>query len=372
MKSSNVPAGRIRELDGLRGAAAILVVVAHYFGEPPHGLAALTWGWLAVDVFFVLSGYLIGSIILEQGHETGFITRFYLRRAARIAPAYGIAIAASFGMAWLLRERPWCDHLLPAINYLTFTQNFAIAAGMDGGRWLLPTWTLAVEEQFYLVIPALILIVPRRWLGGILVVLLVFAGIFRWAYFDSHHFAALVLLPSRMDMLLSGVIAALIQQHLPVARHLFKLRLIPLAAAMGLLAVALFDRTRLFAILAPTLLGVGTASFLLAIVHGAPEGARFRAPFLIAAGRISYALYLFHQPVSGLVHGVLFNAAPDVDSIPRILASILAFAIAAGLAWMSCIFVETPAINWMRRRCARLVSTGQGQPNRQVSALSGS
>ena len=132
-------AKRISELDGLRGTAALLVVVAHYFGETPHGWVGLMWGWQAVDVFFVLSGYLIGSIILDSSGEAGFAPSFYLRRAARIVPAYGMTIAAGFAIAWLFRSKPWCDHLLPLAAYLTFTQNFAIAAGLDGGLWLLPT-----------------------------------------------------------------------------------------------------------------------------------------------------------------------------------------------------------------------------------------
>lgn len=343
-------AKRISELDGLRGTAALLVVVAHYFGETPHGWVGLMWGWQAVDVFFVLSGYLIGSIILDSSGEAGFAPSFYLRRAARIVPAYGMTIAAGFAIAWLFRSKPWCDHLLPLAAYLTFTQNFAIAAGLDGGLWLLPTWTLAVEEQFYLLMPVLIMLVPRHWLGGMLIALFLAAGLFRWAYYDIDKFAALTLLPGRMDMLFAGVIAALVQRRLDLKRHLFALRLTPLIAMVILLAVVVIDRTRVFQLIAPSALGVGAASFILAMVHGAPEGARFRSSVLQAAGRISYGLYLFHQPVSGLVHGLLFNAVPDVNGLPQILASFLAFAIALGLAQISWLLVEAPIIDWVKRR----------------------
>jgi hypothetical protein len=98
---------RIPELDGIRGLAALAVVVAHYFGEVPHGLSALTVAWLGVDVFFVLSGFLIGSIILAQRDAPDFFRIFYLKRCARIVPVYAavciltlFAAAATAGHAW--------------------------------------------------------------------------------------------------------------------------------------------------------------------------------------------------------------------------------------------------------------------------------
>ncbi len=87
---------RVVELDGLRGLAALVVVVAHYFGEVPSGISALTAGWLGVDVFFVLSGYLIGSLILENRHAPNFFSVFFLRRACRILPVYLVTISAVF------------------------------------------------------------------------------------------------------------------------------------------------------------------------------------------------------------------------------------------------------------------------------------
>src|SRR5437016_14672551 len=79
---------RIVALDGLRGLMTILVIVSHYFGEVPNGLRATMLGWLAVDVYFVLSGYLIGKLILERGQHANFFTVFYVRRICRTIPAY--------------------------------------------------------------------------------------------------------------------------------------------------------------------------------------------------------------------------------------------------------------------------------------------
>lgn len=343
---------RIAELDGLRGATALMVVVAHYLGEPPHGWPGLMWGWLGVGMFFVLSGFLIGGGILDGCRTPNFLPNFYLRRAARIVPPYVLVILASFGVAWLFRSRPWCDQLLPLSYYATFTQNFAIAAHQGGGLWLLPTWTVAVEEQFYLLIPFVILFSPRRWLAPVLIALWTGAILFRLCLLDHERLAALTLLPGRMDLLLSGVLAAVLQRRMDLTRHLLWLRTIPLICALGLLGLSLLDRDRAFQIAAPAVLGIGGASFLLALVHGAPEGARFRSPRLRSLGRISYSVYLLHQPVSGLIHGVLFNTTPDVGSVPRVLASILAFVITIALAQLCSIYLEIPLQRAARRLSA--------------------
>jgi peptidoglycan/LPS O-acetylase OafA/YrhL len=155
---------RVVELDGLRGLVTILVIVSHYFGEVPHGLRATMLGWLAVDMFFVLSGYLIGRLILERQQHANFFAVFYVRRFCRIMPPYLVTTVALFGLLALIRQ-PWVDADIrfPLWSYLSFSQNFfMISTGSIGAHWLAPTWTLAVEEHFYLVIPALVAFVPAR------------------------------------------------------------------------------------------------------------------------------------------------------------------------------------------------------------------
>jgi peptidoglycan/LPS O-acetylase OafA/YrhL len=81
-----------------------------------------------------------------------------------------------------------------------------------------------------------------------------------------------------------------------------------------LLGVGIVDRTHLFTLLSPLLLGVGAASFILGLVHGAPEAKRFGGPRLAFFGQISYALYLFHQPINGALHGLILGSRPDVGT----------------------------------------------------------
>src|SRR3954452_10773523 len=88
---------RLVALDGLRGLMTLLVILSHYFGELPHGVPASV-GWIAVDMFFVLSGFLIGKLILEKCHHANFFTVFYVRRFYRIIPAYVVVVLLLSGL----------------------------------------------------------------------------------------------------------------------------------------------------------------------------------------------------------------------------------------------------------------------------------
>jgi peptidoglycan/LPS O-acetylase OafA/YrhL len=341
---------RIVELDGLRGFAALMVVVSHYVGEPAHGIRAVALGWLGVNIFFVLSGFLIGSIILEQHAQPGFFKRFYLKRAARIVPVYFVVFVLAIFAAGATTGHVWSDHPFSPFVYGSFTTNFFMSfSGADGGTWLKPTWTLAVEEQFYLLLPLLIVFTPRRFLVWVLGALWLGAIGFRIAFAGGNPIAALSLLPCRMDLLLSGVLIALAQRRFDLSRYRMALRIAPLAAAIGLLLVAALTPARYFTLFSGSITSIGIAGFLLAIMHGAPEGARFRAPWLRYFGQISYALYLVHQPVSGLLHGLLLNGAPDVATPAQIAVTILSAGVSVALAAASWRWLESPILGWAGR-----------------------
>ena len=350
--------GRIPELDGLRGLAAIGVVTAHYFGEAPHGWRVFTVGWLCVDVFFVLSGFLIGAIILEYRNRPGFFTTFYVRRAARILPAYFAALLLVFLTVALIGPGPkWMDPLFPLTTYLTITQNFAMVFGGDpGSPWLLPTWTLAVEEQFYIVAPIVLYLLPRRHVLPFLLAGIVAATAFRTALIVSEAgwLASLVLLPSRLDLFLFGVLGAWLMREGALEGRInnLTLRLIPLVALLILLPVMLVDASagsKWFKVVGPLLAGLGTASFILAIVRGAPEGRRFRSRFFVFFGTISYGLYLIHQPVSGLLHGLILGSRPEIGSLAGLAVSFGAFGLSIAIGWISWRLMEEPILNCARR-----------------------
>jgi peptidoglycan/LPS O-acetylase OafA/YrhL len=158
------------ELDGIRGAAILLVLIWHYLVVPSmnssnHWLRLIARlgleTWSGVDLFFVLSGFLIGGILIDAKGSGNFFSTFYIRRIFRILPIY-IALCASFPLWKLLFERLGiCLSTMPWYVYAAFAENFWLMHH-DWNVWLSQAWSLAVEEQFYLTLPLLIWLIPTR------------------------------------------------------------------------------------------------------------------------------------------------------------------------------------------------------------------
>lgn len=342
---------RVVALDGLRGFMTILVVLSHYFGEVPHGIGAAMVGWIAVDMFFVLSGYLVGKLILEKGGHDNFLQVFFIRRACRTLPIYMLCVTAVFVLLATI-DRPWAqdDVTFPLWSYLTFSQNiFMVSTNEVGAHWLGPTWTMGLEEHFYLLLPMLFLLVPRRRLAVTLCAIALAAVALRTlilGYAPSWWMATLVLLPTRADVLLCGVLAALAitapwldWTRLDGPLRLATPLLLICAGAAKLLSP---DGLDLFKIVGPTLVSLACAAFLLSLVRGAPEAERFRSPVLRFFGETSYAVYLTHVPILGLMHGVLLGAKPDVATAAQWGVTLLALPVTVAAGWALTRLVEAP------------------------------
>ena len=344
---------RIPALDGFRGVATLMVIVSHYFGEVPHGIRALMVGWLAVDMFFVLSGFLIGKLIIERRHHANFFKVFYVRRFCRIIPAYVVVVLA---IALIIGRLPgaWseADPTIPLWAYLAFVQNvFMVTTHSIGSHWLAPTWTLAVEEHFYLLAPAAIVFTPRRWLVPVLVAVGVAAVGVRIAIYASgiSSFAALVLLPGRADLLVCGLLAALAIKTpgIPWGRLIPALRLVPFAALTAAMAMYAVDRG-LSSVATPLLLGVGLATYLLCIVLDTPEARRYQSGVLQFFGNNGYCLYLTHLPILGLMHGLLLGTTPDLVTPAQWAVTLAALPVCVLAGWGLTRLVEEPLIRFGR------------------------
>ena len=204
------------ELDSLRGIA-ILIVVAYHYNLAPF------LGGVGVDMFFVLSGFLLGGTLLDKKEAPNYFKAFYARRVCRIFPLYFLSLflllilllAAPFTLGWWLfgdSIRFLLADPIPLWSYFTFTQNFEmVEQGAWGTPWLAHAWSLAVVEQFYLILPFLVRFVSRERLPYLLTGLILAAPLSRTILFDFHphgDFALYVLMPCRADSLLMGVLCA--------------------------------------------------------------------------------------------------------------------------------------------------------------------
>ncbi len=341
------PKARILELDGVRGVAILLVLFGHYCSLIAPGVEFFSVASLGVNVFFVLSGFLIGGIILDEHREPGFLRSFYTRRAARILPIYLSVVAAAFFFAWLAAGQPWSEPLLPVWVYLLFLTNIALAWFGRTSLLLNPTWSLAVEEQFYLAMPFVVMATPRRRLPAVLGGLIVLALVLRALAGGA---AAEVLLPCRMDSLLIGVSAALLQRSLDLSKYGTALT----GAAMAPLVFQLLLTSSMrpaAVVFEPTAFALTTAFVMLAAINGGAIAGVLRVGWLRWIGEISYGLYLIHEPVRILLTGWLHGSmGPGAHRVP---INLLALVVALTIANVSWKYFERPIILRVRKALTR-------------------
>lgn len=302
MPKSAAPTGYRPEIDGLRAIAVVPVVLYH------AGVPWMPGGFVGVDVFFVISGYLITRLILaERAAGTFSLWQFYERRARRILPALVVVLAASLPLAWALMmpRELWAfgESVLAAlafvanIHFWTESGYFAPKAGLVPQ---LHTWSLAVEEQFYLLYPALIGLlwhVGRVHLAICIGALcLVSMSFVLWIQPDDPD-AAFYLLPGRVWELGAGALAALALAQWP---ELGRVRGGTWMALAGLAAIAGAVLLLHAASGVPgpaALLPVGGTLLVILFAGSGPARALLASRPMIAIGLISYSAYLWHHPI---------------------------------------------------------------------------
>lgn len=362
-------------LDGLRGIAIAQVLIWHYLGCQilPTFTPSLLWlrqsvslMWSGVDLFFVLSGFLITGILRDQKGSPHYWRTFYLRRACRILPLYlllftGYAAALALD-AGLLPKLSWLfANPMPLFSYATFTQNiFMGLAHGTGANWMGVSWSLAVEEQFYLILPLLVYSLSTRRLALVLAAAVILAPALRAAF---PGYAALINAPFKADPLcLGGLIALLVREPALIAkvsRHITKLQalfvILLLAAAGMTFRVGPFSGLDLqlgpFSAISLLLLSL-LYSVMLLLVLLKPEAWYVRplaSRLLQWLGAVSYATYLFHQLISGALHALLRGSIPVLESGSAAAVTLLALVLTLLLAEISRRFFEGPILRWGHR-----------------------
>ena len=356
---------RIPELDGLRGLAILGVMLFHYAPEtgPLHFLApAMLTGWVGVDLFFVLSGYLIAGILLDTAGRRGYYRNFMVRRGLRILPLY-YACLFLYGLAtYYPNAFDWKDYWRAAGWYFGYFGNVKMFLENGWPRMVLltPLWSLQVEEQFYLTFPLLVWALKRKTLAMVLAGAAALALAIRIGVLvgmPGHAIGTYVLAPSRMDALAMGGLIAIAVRARPewlrsgwmvwggagaAAVFAAVCRLTgnsPWSGAMRTVGLTAADLA--FACLLATLIGRRPRVLVAAL----------RARILTWMGTISYGLYLLHVIAPVAAHGMLDGL---VKIRPRGTADLF-FSLAASVcaAWASWVFFEDPILRWKDRFTAR-------------------
>ena len=303
-------------LDGVRGLAILLVVLFHSTFIPRIDFLDKIWhvfaftGWVGVDLFFVLSGFLITRILVSEKGSESYFLNFYARRFLRIVPLYYLFL---FGIFYVLREP-----VQFGFTYWTFLSNILVSRlGYFPSPSLDMAWSLAVEEQFYLVWPFIILLTNEKQLGRICKILFLAALALRLLFFFTHTnlLTNYVLLPTRTDSLAAGAWLAVSYRTLPpkfctkafwyLTPFTMAIFAVDVSHSSPLMQTIGFSFNALLSVfLIGSLMKNETAVFF----------AFFQNSFLKTLGKYSYGMYLFHVPVTHWIFQkgkTFWSAAPE-------------------------------------------------------------
>ena len=329
-------------LDGLRGLAILAVMLNHYGSFVftggsiwQHSLAVVARrGYLGVDLFFVLSGFLITGILVDAKGSADYLKRFYWRRSLRIFPLYFFYLT----MAFLVIRPLFPSHFvnLNPLWYITYLANWHMGGEMMN-PFLAHLWSLAVEEQFYLVWPFVVMLVPNSRLAWFCGVVAVVALLLRLSLFG--HVAEIylyILTPSRMDALAAGAFIATAIRNEQMARAVNRVKW-PVAVFCILCWLLTINNQ-----LENTLSYSPAAVFFAIIVFWAASS----SPTLLTAsplrflGKYSYGLYIYHVLPRNALLWQSQHLLPG--SLYKIVFPLATFAVTLALAMLSWRFLESP------------------------------
>lgn len=286
-------------LDAWRGIAMLTIIFTHYFND----VTICRMGWISVDMFFVLSGFLITKILLVNKKGTRhFFGHFYARRVIRILPLYFVFLAAFYGAIFLFHKQEVLNfYIIHWKSYALFLQNWLfVLKGAPGEYYLNHLWSLSVEEQFYILWPLVIYFTPEKRLRTVLFSIIGAVCIYRsyvWMnhphQFELYYFNTL----TRIDSICMGCLLACSDERF--FKHA-RLLVIVLGLVMigGSIIVHDFEYTSpFFGTVGYTVLGFFYCFLLYCFIKSNWFNFIKKSRFLNYIGKISYCMYLVHVPV---------------------------------------------------------------------------
>lgn len=371
---ASTDSGHLTALDGIRGLAILLVFL--YDCLRPAGGGPInfvvrricTAGWIGVDLFFVLSGFLITGILLDTAGRRGYFSSFFLRRSVRIFPLYYLALAVTFiGLPWYCRATGAAPELQQGLAtlsadqwwYWTYLQNwlFAFRQSWPEPQYLKHFWSLAIEEQFYLVWPFVVGLAPRRWMAPLCLGLIGTALAARTGlYLNGFHWVT-TFAPTicRLDGLAMGALAATLLRD-PVWRTRL-VRWSPWCLAIALPGMFLLDKVWPVLVndrigthtIGHTLFAVVFASLIVTTATRRPDQWLSRGLSihpLTLLGKLSYGLYVVHRPIHKFVETLDAGWIPESLRGYAVFAATLSLSLAA--AALSWVCIERPLLSLKR------------------------
>ena len=290
------------ELDVIRAVAILLVIVSHWF---PGLNVPVDLGTVGVTTFFVLSGFLITTVLWRAAPQftgnskTTVIYSFFVRRILRLLPAYYLALLIAWGLRLSYMQSAWQWFVLHGANIFLFHQR-------HWGEGMGHYWSLAVEEQFYLFWPAVILLLPHRKLGLLLSALIISGPLIRWWLLQRTGTPfCLILTPACLDLFAMGAALSLILPKLHLRAHFWLCLALLSGGLYCLLETSNYSVE--FLVVGPSLLALAAAASIAFVLTTdfAPVRWVLRYPALVLLGRLSYGLYVYHLFMPIILHRLL-------------------------------------------------------------------
>jgi peptidoglycan/LPS O-acetylase OafA/YrhL len=354
--TSGLSSGYVAELDGLRGIAILLVMIHRMYprgGGTPWPIEA---GWAGVDLFFVISGFLIAGILLDTRDDPDYFRNFYARRVLRIFPLFYLLVGGMLLAFPLAGHREFLHQAGSPLWYLFQLGNIPESLlGRDPPYWLAPVWSLAIEEQFYLTFPLVVRWTDPRRLAHRLVTVAVLALAVRvvtTALVPDRERIQYLFTLCRLDTIAIGCLLAVFVRsaRYQAWRAALPRVLVPvLAAAAAVLVVTRLDRTTWFGrTFGYDVVAIGFAALVLLVLERRDRAATaiLRIAPLRYMGKLCFGLYLLHRPADTLVTAVVARAGLDDASLGWLPVKI---AVALGLATVSWRLIEQPFLRQKRR-----------------------